>query len=161
MFDAAHAALLRVNADLNPATIKTHRGLIAAFGERLVKAGRTTLDLGRSLNQVEQVRLLADYTREAIHLKKAQWSIDQAETFIAAMQLLGLRTWVAPADFAVPSNAGAGILETWHEMAGNRRRRMLIFLGELRFESLARGASSGNTSRVFRPRAQYLTQREE
>jgi uncharacterized protein (UPF0332 family) len=88
MFDAAHAALLRVNADLNPATIKTHRGLIAAFGERLVKAGRTTLDLGRSLNQVEQVRLLADYTGEAIHLKKAQWSIDQAETFIAAMQLL-------------------------------------------------------------------------
>lgn len=53
MFDAAHAALLAADSDLNPATIKTHRGLIAAFGEHLVKTGRTSADLGRSLNQVE------------------------------------------------------------------------------------------------------------
>jgi len=88
MFDAAHAALVDENSALNPAMIKTHRGLIATFGERLIKTGRTTADLGRSLNQVEQVRLLADYTGEDINLEKAQWAIDQAERFISAVETL-------------------------------------------------------------------------
>lgn len=86
MFDAAHAALLDADASLNPATTKTHRGLIAAFGEQLVKTGRVTTELGRSLNQVERVRLLADYTGEAVDAEKAQWAIDQAERFIAAIE---------------------------------------------------------------------------
>jgi uncharacterized protein (UPF0332 family) len=88
MFDAAHAALLAANPDLDPATLKTHRGLIAAVGERLVKAGRISADLGRSLNQVEQVRLLADYTGESIDLEKARWAIGQADRFIAEIGTL-------------------------------------------------------------------------
>lgn len=43
MFDAAHAALLWAGARVNPAETKTHRGLIAAFGEHLVKTARLTL----------------------------------------------------------------------------------------------------------------------
>ncbi len=88
MFDAAHAALLEENPGLNPAAIKTHRGLIAAFGKHLIKTGRTSADLGRSLNQVEQVRLLADYTGEDIDLDKAHWAVDQAARFIAAAETM-------------------------------------------------------------------------
>ncbi|WPL16530.1 HEPN domain protein [Thiorhodovibrio winogradskyi] len=57
MFDAAHAALLHADPGLNPATTKTHRGLIAAFGEQLVMTGLIPADLGRSINQVERIRL--------------------------------------------------------------------------------------------------------
>ena len=88
MFDAAHAALLKVDPGLNPATIKTHRGLFAAFGKHLITTGRTIPDVGRSLNQVEQVRLLADYTGEAIDVDRAEWAIDQARQFVAEIQRL-------------------------------------------------------------------------
>jgi uncharacterized protein (UPF0332 family) len=94
MFDAAHAALLHVESGFNPATTKTHRGLIAAFGKHLVTKGWTTPDFGRSLNQVEQVRVLADYTGEAIDVGRAQWAIDQARQFITEIErlLIGLQT---------------------------------------------------------------------
>lgn len=86
MFDAAHAALLHADPSLNPASTKTHRGLIAAFGEQLVKTGQCQADLGRSINQVERIRLLADYTGEAINEGKAQWAINQAEVFVRVME---------------------------------------------------------------------------
>ena len=66
MFDAVNAALLRFGVHIDPAETKTHRGLVAAFGKHLVKPGLIAADLGRSLNQVERIRLLADYTGEAI-----------------------------------------------------------------------------------------------
>ena len=86
MYDAAHAALLDADSSLNTASTKTHRGLIAAFGERLIKTGRLSAEIGRSLNQVERVRLLADYTGEEIDAEKAQWAVNRAETFIAAIE---------------------------------------------------------------------------
>jgi uncharacterized protein (UPF0332 family) len=82
MFDAARAALTASVPGLPPASIRTHRGLIAAFGEHLVKTHRMEIDLGRSLNQVERIRLLADYTGEPIESAKAAWAIDQAGTFL-------------------------------------------------------------------------------
>ena len=82
MFDAAHAALIAVAPDFNPASTKTHRGLIAAFGQYLVVPERLSADLGRALNQVERVRLLADYTGEAIDEAKARWAIEQASSFV-------------------------------------------------------------------------------
>jgi len=85
MFDAGHAALLHADPNLNPATTKTHRGLIAAFGERLVKTGLIQAELGRSINQVERIRLLADYTGEVIDREKAQWAIDQADALVVAV----------------------------------------------------------------------------
>lgn len=51
MFDAAQAVLLHDEPSLNPASTKTHRGLIAAFGERLVKTGRVPVDFGRQLTR--------------------------------------------------------------------------------------------------------------
>lgn len=85
MFDAAHAALLRSGALINPAEIRTHSGLIGAFGKHLVKPGLTSTELGRALNQVERIRLLADYTGEAIDTDKAVWAINQADTFLKSL----------------------------------------------------------------------------
>ena len=85
MFDAAHAALLRCGAPINTAEIRTHSGLIGAFGKHLVKPGLASAELGRALNQVERIRLLADYTGEAIDADKAVWAIGQADTFLNAL----------------------------------------------------------------------------
>lgn len=76
MFDAAHAALLRSGAHVNSAETKTHSGLIGAFGKYLVKTGLVSSDLGRSFNQVEHIRLLADYTGDPIPVDKVTWAIN-------------------------------------------------------------------------------------
>ncbi len=81
MFDAAHAALLRHQPGINPAETRTHNGLITAFGKHLIKTGLMTPELGRVLNQVEQIRLLADYTGEEIEPDKAAWAVEQASVF--------------------------------------------------------------------------------
>lgn len=86
MFDAAHAALLWSDATINPATTKTHSGLIAAFGQYLVKPGYLSSDLGKSLNQVERIRLLADYTGEEVSQDRAKWVIDQAIAFVETVR---------------------------------------------------------------------------
>ena len=64
MFDAAHAALLAVAPELPPTSIKTHRGLIAAFGKHLVQDGPIAATFGAALNKVE--RLLCWLTIRAI-----------------------------------------------------------------------------------------------
>lgn len=96
MFDAARAALLAVSPDIDQAIFKTHRGLIANFGLKLVKPGRLPADLGRGLNQVEHIRLLADYTGEAIEPGQARWAIEQAETFLNTIQQNHLQAWQPP-----------------------------------------------------------------
>lgn len=65
---------------------KTHRGLIAAFSEHVVKAGLLPAELGRSLNQVERIRLLADYTGEAIDDPRVRWAVDQATFFLEQVE---------------------------------------------------------------------------
>ena len=65
--------------------IRAHRGLIAAFGERLVKTGLIHAELGRSINQVEGIHLLADDTGEVIDREKAQWAIDQVDALVAVV----------------------------------------------------------------------------
>lgn len=57
MFDAAHAILLRHGAEW-----------------------------GRSLNQVERPRLIADYTGEPIDPDEARWVVEQATEFVEALQ---------------------------------------------------------------------------
>lgn len=59
MFDAAQAALLAANVGAAANATKTHRGLIAAFGQHLVLGGHVAAELGASLNKVERLRLLA------------------------------------------------------------------------------------------------------
>lgn len=86
MFDAAHAALLRHQPGINPAETRTHNGLITAFGKHLIKTGLMTPELGRVLNQVEQIRLLVDYTGEEIEPDKAAWAVEQATVFVETIQ---------------------------------------------------------------------------
>jgi uncharacterized protein (UPF0332 family) len=86
MFDAAHAALLAAKVVVAEASVKTHSGLIGAVGEHLVQAGLIDANLGRSFNQVQRLRQLADYTGDPVGVDDAAWALDQAETFVAAVK---------------------------------------------------------------------------
>jgi len=86
MFDAAHAALLAVAPELPQTSIKTHRGLIAAFGKHLVQDGPIATTFGAALNKVERLRLLADYTGDPVSIVDAAWAVTQAEAFMDAIK---------------------------------------------------------------------------
>lgn len=85
MFDAAHAALFALRLEDIKAPIKTHNGLIAKFGEHLVRPGLLPVEHGEALNAVQRFRQLADYSGEPIELDKAAWSVERAEAFVAAV----------------------------------------------------------------------------
>ena len=85
MFDAARAALAAGNEPVKAEEIKTHSGLIAAFSLHLVKPGHIAMQFGRSLRQVDQIRLIADYSDEEIRGETALSSIDQADRFVEAV----------------------------------------------------------------------------
>lgn len=86
MFDAAHAALLAACINFNPATTKTHSGLIGTFSEQLIKSGQLSVEMGKQLNQVERIRLLADYTGEEVTNDNAHWAVDAAASFVGAIK---------------------------------------------------------------------------
>src|SRR3546814_18294665 len=86
MFDAAHAALRSANVAETASATKTHRGLIAAFGQHLVLGGHVASELGSSLNKVERLRLLADYQGDPVSDDDAVWAVGQAESFVAAIR---------------------------------------------------------------------------
>ena len=86
MHDAAHAALIAVGHETPDALIKTHHGLIAAFGKALVQSGRLDAALGRAFNKVQDTRQLADYSAEPPSLADAAWAVEQAEAFVAAVR---------------------------------------------------------------------------
>ena len=60
MFDAARAALMAFQNSDEVLTIKTHSGLISSFSIQLVKSGLIDIELGKALNKVEDLRLIAD-----------------------------------------------------------------------------------------------------
>ena len=86
MFDAAHAALFALRLEEITAPIKTHNGLIAKFGEHLVRPGRLPVEHGEALNVVQRFRQIADYSGEPIELDRAAWSVERAEAFVAAVK---------------------------------------------------------------------------
>jgi uncharacterized protein (UPF0332 family) len=86
MFDAAHAVLLSAKVESPRDSIRTHRGLIAAFGKHLVLTKKVAAEFGVALNQVEKLRLLADYSGDPISPEDASWAVEQAATFVAAMR---------------------------------------------------------------------------
>jgi uncharacterized protein (UPF0332 family) len=92
MFDAAQAALLLGRHATVQTPPKTHRGLISAFGQQLVLTGLVASQLGSALNQVERLRLLADYTGDPVGADDSAWAVDQAELFVAAIRALFLPT---------------------------------------------------------------------
>ena len=82
MFDAARAALIASKAPVPPGIAKTHSGLIAAFSLHLVKPNLFPIELGRSLNRTEDLRLVADYKGDSIGEEEAQWAVQQAQAFV-------------------------------------------------------------------------------
>ncbi len=85
MFDAAHAALFALDAENASAPIKTHNGLIAKFGQRVVASGHLAAEFGADLNRVQSLRRLADYSGDPVALDKANWAFERAEAFVAAV----------------------------------------------------------------------------
>lgn len=67
-------------------SIKTHSGLITSFSLQLVKTGVIDIELGKALNKVEDLRLIGDYKADVISLEQASWAVQQAETFLLAIQ---------------------------------------------------------------------------
>ncbi len=88
MFDAARAAMLIEEGDDRVLSIKTHSGLISTFSIRLVKSGKVSLELGKSFNKVEDLRLVADYKGDPVGSEQAQWAVDQARSFVEALRAL-------------------------------------------------------------------------
>lgn len=87
MFDAARAALLVSGA---PEIARTHNGLISVFSLHLVKSGRVPVELGKTLNKAEELRLLADYKGDPVEIEDAVWVVHQAHNFVQVMQTLFL-----------------------------------------------------------------------
>ena len=83
MFDAARAALIASKAPVPPEIAKTHSGLISAFSLHLVKSGRFPVELGKSFNKVEDLRLVADYKGDPIEAAEAKWAVQQSQQFVA------------------------------------------------------------------------------
>ena len=86
MFDAAQAALLSINHGNTFVAPKTHRGLIAAFGQQLVLGGHLEPELGATFNKVERLRLLADYTGDPVNHEDCAWAVGEALTFVSTIQ---------------------------------------------------------------------------
>jgi uncharacterized protein (UPF0332 family) len=86
MFDAARAALVAAGATADGEPARTHGGLIAAFGLHLVKTGQVPVALGKVLNRAAEIRLIADYKGDPVGPEHALWVVEQAETFVAAME---------------------------------------------------------------------------
>ena len=85
MFDAARVALLTVGAPVQAEEARTHRGLISAFGQYIVKPGRLPADFGKSLNRAHEVRLLADYSGDPVKTEQAVELVRAATAFVAAI----------------------------------------------------------------------------
>lgn len=82
MFDAARAALLASGHEVG----KTHKGVLNAFSEHLVKNGPFPKEMGRLLKQAETRRYVADYDGDPVELSDASEMVAQAKVFIEAMQ---------------------------------------------------------------------------
>jgi len=86
MFDAARAALLAAGVQMGAEVPRTHSGVISAFSLHLVKPGRVSVELGRTLNRAEEIRLVADYKGESVDHKHAAWAVSHADAFVTAMK---------------------------------------------------------------------------
>ncbi len=85
MYYAAHAALLAAGIAEPENGYKSHQGLIGAFGKHLVLSGQIDPSLGRSINKVQHLRQLADYTGDPLPLEDARSAVEQAGAFVAAL----------------------------------------------------------------------------
>ncbi|GAB5098152.1 HEPN domain-containing protein [Caballeronia sp. HLA56] len=98
MFDAARAALLASGAPVDPNVVRTHNGVIAAFGLHLVKTGQVQPDWGRTLNRAQEIRQVADYTGDSVDMELATWVVEQSGLFIQAIRAVYQIDAPGPAD---------------------------------------------------------------
>jgi uncharacterized protein (UPF0332 family) len=82
MYDAARAVLLASGLDVG----KTHKGVLNAFSDRLIKNGPVPKEMGRLLKHAETFRYLADYEGDPIELSDARQLVEQAKIFVATLQ---------------------------------------------------------------------------
>jgi uncharacterized protein (UPF0332 family) len=87
MFDAARAALLIVGQP-ERAMGKTHSGMIASFGEFLVKSGIVAAENGRNFSFESNRRMASDYDATEMSIDDATVAIANAERFLAAVKQL-------------------------------------------------------------------------
>ena len=92
MFDAARASLLVTKAPVHAEVAKTHSGLITPFSLHLVNTGLIEVSHGRSLNKVEDLRLIADYRGDPVSTENAAWALEQATKFVDAIRELIRKT---------------------------------------------------------------------
>lgn len=86
MFDAARAALLTHDPTTDPESVRTHRGLLRTFSDELVKPGRVSVELGRTLRRAESIRLVADYRSDSVELSDASRLVDEADVFVSTLR---------------------------------------------------------------------------
>ena len=86
MFDAARAALLASGAPVDLNNVRTHKGLISAFGEHLVKNGLVSKELNRFFIDALEVRLEADYDDDHVGFEDVKDIVEQAEIFVSTMR---------------------------------------------------------------------------
>ena len=60
--------------------------LISKFSLELVKSGQVSVELGKSLNKVEDLRLMADYKGDSILEEDAAWAVNQADIFVETLR---------------------------------------------------------------------------
>lgn len=82
IFDAARAALLEFGHEVG----KTHKGVLNAFSDHLVKNGRLPKEMGRLLKQAETRRYVADYEGSPVEISDAREMLEQAGAFVAAIR---------------------------------------------------------------------------
>jgi uncharacterized protein (UPF0332 family) len=84
MFNAARAALIAIGQD-QLAIAKTHSGLIAAFGEHLVRSGHIPFEQGRTLAAESKRRMVGDYQGGGLSPEDAKDAIANATHFLTAV----------------------------------------------------------------------------
>ena len=82
IFDAARAALLASGHEVG----KTHKGVLNAFSDHLVRSGPLPKEMGRLLKQAETRRYVADYEGSPVEISDAHEMLGQAEAFVAAIR---------------------------------------------------------------------------
>jgi uncharacterized protein (UPF0332 family) len=82
IFDAARAALLASGHEVG----KTHRGVLNAFSDHLVRRGPLTKETGRLLKQAETYRYVADYEGSPVEISDALAMVEQADAFVTEIR---------------------------------------------------------------------------
>jgi len=86
-FHAPRAALLHAGER----AIGSHGTIIGRFGDRFVKAGPLSSELGRAINQAQALRTEADYGPKQLDPALVREVVSQAGQFVTAV-----RTLIAP-----------------------------------------------------------------